>query len=75
MMVRVQDVSCFIAEASCCVSHMMILNCLQKCRLSVDGINDVDATELSTVKGNWGQLKAGVALDKCVSYGDVNVMC
>jgi hypothetical protein len=52
---------------------MIILNCLQKCGLSVDGINAVDATELSTVKGNWGQLKAGVALDKCVSCGDVNV--
>jgi hypothetical protein len=52
---------------------MIILNCLQKCGLSVDGINDVDATELSTVIGNWGQLKSGVALDKCVSRGDVNV--
>jgi hypothetical protein len=52
---------------------MIILNCLQKCGLSVDGINDEDATELRTVKGNWGQPKAGVALDKCVSCGDINV--
>jgi hypothetical protein len=52
---------------------MIILNCLQKCGLSVDGSNDVDATELSTVKGNWGQLKAGVALDKCVSCDGVNI--
>jgi hypothetical protein len=52
---------------------MIILNCLQKCGLSVDGINDVDLSELSTVKGNWGRLKAGVASDKCVSCGDANV--
>jgi hypothetical protein len=52
MLVRIKDARHFIAEASCCVTHMIILNCLQKCGLSVDGINDVDATELSTARGN-----------------------
>jgi hypothetical protein len=75
MKINVLDAQHFTMVSWHCVTHMTIANCLQKCGFNLNQTNDgEDATEFTTARDDWVQLKAGVTFQECVAC-DNDVLC